>query len=758
MQHPAQPATAFSIADIFLGMLRRKLLMVFFVLLGVVAGVVFVVLNSPEYAAETRILITSQATPFDKPYGVTELRSEQIDKRFVTSQVAVLKSDDLARRIVKQLQLEGKGEFDSLRRGMSTFKKTLLTLGFGADPRLMSKEDRAVDRVQRKLVVYELPESQVIALRYAAADGKTAAVVANALSDTFVLSTRESQSGPNARAREWLSGQIEILRAKVSQSEAAAEKFRAEAGLLKGQSATLGAQEISELNTQITLAEAASSETAAKAEEIENLLSTKGSVDASVEVLSSATVQRLREQQLTASQKISELSATYLPNHPKMVAANRELADVDRRIRREALKVVESLQGQAKVAKARASSLRRSLDQLKQREGASLQSDVRLQELHREATADRTLLETMLARFADANARQDLSVQPGYARVIQTATAAATPYFPKVGPTVLLATVVGLGLGLGMAFLAEVMAQANRLNSLNTMPVRGQEWPETAAAKMRAPQSHAAAMAGPGAIQVPELGLEVNEQQVEKALRQAMAAQSNEAVPQLLASMPAVPQLIKAFVQLEDVQGEPEIAEPVARLADAMIETAARLGNRSFCITSVGGSFDAPFLTIALARTLANRKIRTLVIDLVPERPSAMDLMAVPAGPGICDLVSGRSDVSNVIMRDHRTSAQLLRYGSPDAAAKATLAAKLPSILSSLAQIYGVILINAGEATPETPGLVQSVGTVLFLATANRQRDAAAAARTLSVKGVKQSLFVKIVSRDGDTATARQTG
>ena len=58
-----------------------------------------------------------------------------------------------------------------------------------------------------------------------------------------------------------------------------------------------------------------------RAEEIKNMLATKGSVDASSEVLSSAVIQNLREKQATANQKVSELSAVYLPNHPKMIAA-----------------------------------------------------------------------------------------------------------------------------------------------------------------------------------------------------------------------------------------------------------------------------------------------------------------------------------------------------------------------------------------------------------------------------------------------------
>ncbi len=496
MNQPLPQSFSLSIADVLRGMLRRWMLLTVCLLLGAIGGVGIVAVNKPQYASEAQIMVTNLATPYDKPNNVQELRVEQIDDRFVLSQVSVLKSEDLVQRVVKQLQLEGQGEFDPLRRGMGTLKKTMIATGFGSDPRLMSKEQRAIEHLAKNLAVYQIPLSNVIMVRYTALDGKTAAAVSNAVADTYVLSTRESQSGPNARARDWLAGQISVLRKKVSESEAAVEKFRAEAGLLKGQTTTLGAQEISELNTQITLAEAASSEARAKADEIVSMLESEGSVDAAADVLGSQVVQRLREQQVSATRKVSELSATYLANHPKMVAANRELADVERQLRREALKVVDSLQGQAKVAEARADSLRRSLESMKTREGGALQSDVRLKELERDAMADRTLLETMLARYADANARQDLSVQPGYARVIQTASVASTPFFPKVGPTILLTTLAGIGLGLGLAFLFEVIRQSGRLNEMSVRQL--QQEPERMPAHVVRSQT---------AVHVPELEL-----------------------------------------------------------------------------------------------------------------------------------------------------------------------------------------------------------------------------------------------------------
>src|SRR5207248_1229196 len=181
-------------------------------------------------------------------------------------------------------------------------------------------------------------------------------------------------------------------------------------------------------------------------------------------------IQRLREEQATLARSRSELAVTYLPSHPKIAAVDSELANIDRQIRAEAMKIVDSLEDQAKVASSRAASLKASLDAAKARASDTNQDEVKLRALEREASANRELLETFLNRFTDASARQDLRAQPGMARIIQRAAVPSAPSFPLPGPTILLATIAGLMLGLGLAFLAEVMA-ATTAGTAAAMPI-----------------------------------------------------------------------------------------------------------------------------------------------------------------------------------------------------------------------------------------------------------------------------------------------
>ncbi|MGE0241479.1 MAG: GumC family protein, partial [Parvibaculaceae bacterium] len=464
MSNPQQAGSDVASVDmmeLLRGIWRRKLFVLLVtLLLGGVASF-FVLRETPTYSVEAQVLIDNLETPFSRaaPGEGSDARAA-FDERDILSQVSVLSSRDLGDRVLKELQLVGKGEFNPLRNGLGKISSILVAVGFRDNPMKKSLEERAFDRYRNALNVFQVTNSKVVTIRYFAQDPKIAADVANKLAEIYVMSTREAQSEPTGRARDWLAEQIEILRGKVAESEAAAEEFRARAGLLKGTTATLGTQELSELNTQITLAEAARTEAQAKAKTIRSMLDDSGSVEVASDVLNSPFIQRLREQQIALQRNMAELSVTYLPSHPKMVAVRNELAKVDQQLRTEAMKIVAGLEDQARVAATREASLRASLNAAKAKASTTNLDEVKLRALERDAAANRSLLESFLTRYVDASTRQEITAQPGFARIIQRAVPPANPSYPKTGPTIILATLAGLTLGLGLAFLAEVLRMA----------------------------------------------------------------------------------------------------------------------------------------------------------------------------------------------------------------------------------------------------------------------------------------------------------
>ncbi len=739
MNHQPQLAPTINLLDVVRGMGRHKLVIIVFTLLALCAGLGIVKVLKPTYSTEAQILIENLASPFDRTQSSEEQRPDPVDDRVIKSQISVLKSQDVALRVVASLNLQDRPEFDSLKqKGIGKIKQLLLTFGFGEDPRLKTPEQRALDRLTGGLTVYQIPESNVVAVKYSSSDPKTAAEVANALVKIYVASTAETNSQPTTRARDWIAGQIEDLQRKVARSDASIEEFRSQAGLLQGENSTLGTQELSELNTQITLAEGVRTEAEQRAKSIKNLLATKGTVIGSTDVLNSTIVQSLREQQVASARRVAELSATYLPGHPKMIAAQNDLRNIDRQIRNEALKLVDSLDQQAKIAEAREQALRARLEEMKDRESTANLASVKLKALERESAADKALLESLLLRYADASARQDLSTQPGMARIIQQAAVPASPSFPKSGPLVMLITLAGLALALGLSFLIEIMAAASRLG----LPVAGAS---------QSSELHKPVAFAPRPV-TPVLEARPQKQISEQSSRVAEAVPTFATFPPASSSEASVDLLKDADHQ--DRKGLHAASRHVADWALKLQRTAAL---RRLSITSIGGgAADAALAAVAIARAIAAKGARTVVVDLASEGSSIHTLFGLPSGPGFVDLLAGTTDFTKVIARDPLSNAHLLRFGlERNEAIMSLMDQRTDAVLSALGNIYDVVLIHTGEASGRTTMLIVKCQAALLLAPDLRQEDVAKTAKSLLVSGLTDVQFLRLESpRSGEDRRA----
>ncbi|HRA94944.1 MAG TPA: Wzz/FepE/Etk N-terminal domain-containing protein, partial [Aestuariivirga sp.] len=729
MNYQPEFASTINLLDVVRGMGRRKLVILVFTLVALCAGLMIVKFLKPTYSTEAQILIENLASPFDRTQSPDPQQPDPVDDRVIKSQMSVLKSQDVALRVVTSLNLQDRPEFDSLKqKGVGKIKQLLLNFGFGVDPRLQTPQQRALDRLTGGLAVYQFPDSNVVAVKYSSTDPRTAAEVANALVTIYVASTAETNSQPTTRARDWIAGQIEDLRRKVAASDASIEEFRSQAGLLQGENSTLGTQELSELNTQITLAEAARTEAEERAKSIKNVLATKGTVVGSTDVLNSTIVQSLREQQVASARRVAELSATYLPSHPKMIAAQNDLRNIDRQIRGEALKLVDSLDQQARIAEAREKSLRARLEEMKGRESTANLASVKLKALERESAADKALLESLLLRYADASARQDLSTQPGMARIIQHAAIPTSPSFPKPGPLVLLITLAGLAFSLGLSFLMEIMAAANRLGlpAANNAPQPSEPQKPAAFAESSAPQIQEA----PPLRHFPEApSLAANSIQAFAALPSATSPEGN-------------------LELLRDVDNQDRHGLHAAsrQVADWALKLQRMAALRRLAITGMGGGAgDSSMATVAIARAIAAKGARVVVIDLATEGSSIDMLFGLPAGPGFVDLLAGSTDFTKVIARDPLSNAHLLRFGTErNEATLSLMDQRTEAVLNALGNIYDVVIIHAGETSGRTTLLLIKCQAALLLAPRLRQGDVAKTAKSLLVSGLAEVQFVRL--------------
>jgi uncharacterized protein involved in exopolysaccharide biosynthesis len=429
-------------------------------IVGLAAGAgiaTFIILSMlrPLYTSEARILIQNDELSFTRPASDQNRDWQQraLDEQAVQSQVQVLSSRDLAVQVINDLNLTDNAHF--LRdAGTGPIRRLLNMLGLGRG----SEEERAANAFAENLSVFQLFKSSVIAVEYTSGDSTLAAEIANKLADVYIAWQREAKLEQTKDATAWLSAQIEVLRKRVAEAEAAAEQFRAQQGLFAGtNNVTLNAQQLSELNSQLILAKAQQSEAEARARLIKKMLADKGDIDATPEVLKSEMIARLIDQRVQVARQLAELSATLLPSHPRIKQLQSELADVRAQIRSEALNIVKSLENESQIAAAREASLRNSLNDVKTQASGLSEAEIKLRALEREAKAQRELLESYLVRYRDASARHDMGAVPAQATIVSRAHASILPSFPKRGPLSLLVAVATALLALSYVLARELI-------------------------------------------------------------------------------------------------------------------------------------------------------------------------------------------------------------------------------------------------------------------------------------------------------------
>ncbi len=140
-------------------------------------------------------------------------------------------------------------------------------IGIGRDPFSMTPEERVLDAYYDRLQAYAVDKSRVIVVEFQSADPELAARVANSIAEGYLGAPAGRAPGAGqATLGQWLSGEIESLRKKVSDAEAKVEDFRSKSSLFVGtNNTTLSNQQMGEVNTQLNNARSMKADAESKA-------------------------------------------------------------------------------------------------------------------------------------------------------------------------------------------------------------------------------------------------------------------------------------------------------------------------------------------------------------------------------------------------------------------------------------------------------------------------------------------------------------
>lgn len=659
----------------------------------VVAALVFVGLQFvPEkFKGEARVLIETADALFPGVARGAEDERALLDSQGVASQVQLLNSVDLARRVAQRMNLMTVPEFKAETEA-GTLQQLLIGIGLSPSPSRISAEERLLRHFARNLDVYRVEGSRVIAVEYSAKSAVLAAEIANAVVDEYLQMQSAAKRDSRAAAAAALEPQIRRLTQEVQVARKAVEDFRARADLLTGAGErTLNDLQLSEISSEQSAAQAAEAEAEAKATQLRRQLESGGSLEGATDVLNSLLVQRLRERQVEIQSRIAELSTTLLPGHPQIRALTSQLADYDTQIRSEARKILTGLENDAAIAKQQAAALKARVEELKAAAARSGADQVRLRELEREADAKAVQLDALMASYRNADTGRNAETLPADARVISRAGVPIEPYSPKIGLFTFISALATFLFGCAIVVMREFLS-GDALKPVNeaeayTAPVilRGPEAGGEDAGPVAASQT---AHGGKALADKEPASGEVLHVQDDHAGRDALADEEQAGEPEASGKNAALESL-KLAAGAAAVAATPVMGGAEAAFQDEAEQPAPR---RVAVVALTDPELSHEF-AFRLVRELASHgEERALLVEIFPESEDP------GAAPGFSDLVFGKASFSSVIYRDAGSRAHIIEAGRP-ALSDDVVDERFPLVLDAIDATYDRIVMDLGRFT-----------------------------------------------------------
>ncbi|MGO7038733.1 GumC family protein [Rhizobium acaciae] len=689
--------------DIDLGQLvravwARRLRILTITLVG--AGVAFAgaKIMSPQYRSETRILIEPRAPAFASTQQANDASAGPLmDELNIASQVQLLQSADLLKKVINDLKLYNLPEFDDAASG-SAMSSILVKLHLKKNPLENPPEERVIDAFVERLQVYQVPGSRVIGITFTSKDPKLAAAIPNAMANVYLSTQSGAKLDSNSEATRWLEPEIEGLRQRVSEAEKKVAEYRTSHGLLQTNgTTTFPAQQLNDISAELTRVRGDKANAEARAQAVRNALSSGEASDTLPDIMSSQAIQRLKGTESGLQSQISDLQTSLLNNHPRLKSLRAQLSDIRTQIRQETQKILASIENESKVADLRASELERQSETVQANSARAGEDEVGLNALEREANAQRQLLETYLVRYREAASRADSNSSPADARIVSKAVEPVDPYFPKVVPIVVVAAVATLIMSAIVIMLAELFSgRALRPTDAASETIDA----EAVVEDKLVPQAAPIAAAAGKPVQPSMLAVVADEEDTIEDVKVADEAPEDEP--------------------------EDDNEFSVTSVADYLTGSRAPL---AIAISPTGDNGSAA--TVWLTRMLADAGHRVILIDMTGSGYPTELMAEDPAALGVTDLLCGEAAFGDTIHGDRLSDAHLIPQGQSDVRRAMRGVDRLSLLLDALAAAYDLVVVECGSAD------------VAGVSRLTRSRDVEI---ILSLPEVEETIFVALMT------------
>ncbi|MBC4015287.1 GumC family protein [Siccirubricoccus deserti] len=643
-----------TVAALIAALRRRRWVLILCALLFPIAAYVAAKQLTPRYTASTTVMF--EPTDYAARELQSILRDETTTDAVLASQVEVIRSLSVARRIVREFNLTESEEFswwvneakrvetlryrwqDALARRLGAISPNLAELVAPEPPEPMPPEEEAnisaAEAVRNRLLVQVVRNSRVLNIQFTSEDPKLATEVANMAAELYIADQLEMKFNAVRRANDWLDSRVAQLRRELQLTESRIAELRTSSGLTRGVSAGLATEQVSRINTDLI----ESRNLLATAEARLNAARAGGGAD--LTALGAANLTSGRAARDEARRDLERLQATLGSNHPDVRAARSRLAETERAVGGETSRVVQALDAEARAARARVRSLEEALRSQEARVNQSQSAEIQVAALERDAEASRSLLRAVLERSQQTVSQT--AIEKPDARVLSPATVPGEPSFPKVSLFVVAAAILGVLFGLLVIWFLE---------------------------------------------------------QADSTIRSGEEVRAALGLP-CLALVPMLRRGLLGRHRVEDYV----VRKPLSPFSESMrtLRAALWLGTeppRVVVITAARPGEGKTTTSVALARSAAMNGERVLLIDCDVRQPSLGRVFRCEGAPGVTDLLLGQALLERIIRRDHLSSLDYIPAGAAEIHSLGLFMSEaMAGLLDRVRRDYDLIVLDAPPA------------------------------------------------------------
>ena len=638
-------------------------------LVGLIAFLI-VTLIDKQYRSEARVLIDNREPVFSEQQLNGSQPSHRLDERGITSQVEILKSNDLVTSIARELNLASYDKTETPKEA-SVINKVLIGLGLISNPYAIPVEERVIKKFYENLDVHQVGASRVIAVEFTSKNPELAEIVPNAMVDAFLRVQSGEKFKDNSQASAWLEPEIERLRDGVQIAEARIAEYRAEKGLFTiGNTDTIEGQQLSGISVELTRVRSEKIDAEARATTVRRVLEKGDNIDSIANVLSSTTFQRLRENEANIRGNIADLSTTLLDGHPRMQALLSQLVDIQRQLRSEARKVLASLENEASVARLRELDLLGNFNSLKANSAQAGGEGVQLRALEREAASQRELLETYLARFHQTAARSQVNAMPPDARVISRAVMPTEAFFPKKLPIIITAMV-------GTFIFSSILVMFAELFSGRALRPISQD---------RYAPAHDYNLSGLNPTDQNQAGPHHKSQTQAASIVQNRGQVDRRSIASGMASQHR--QTKRENAEKKSMTSRHSIFD----LAQEFKMASTRL---VMCVSPEGA--QSIIGSVLLARNMSDKKCRSILVDLTIDGLPSNITLGTDHFSGLINLLCGETTIAETIHADAMSDLHIMARGNGNLHEAMQSAERIPLVINALLDCYDTVIVECGQ-------------------------------------------------------------